>query len=106
MTSQPQGVERQKVVLIVDDIEDNRILLDRALRSSGYETVHASSGREALAIIAERLPATIELTVVALLIAVETLPDIIRTLGNVTMDTLAAATVDAHAGQASADGTE
>lgn len=56
MTSQPQGVERQKVVLIVDDIEDNRILLDRALRSSGYETIHASSGREALAIIAERLP--------------------------------------------------
>lgn len=38
----------------------------------------------------------------ALLIAVETLPDIIRTVGNVTMDTLAAATVDAHAGRGAA----
>ena len=34
----------------------------------------------------------------ALLIAVETLPDIIRTLGNVTMDTAAAAIADNHAG--------
>jgi DNA-binding response OmpR family regulator len=46
----------QKRVLIVDDIEDNRILLDRALRSSGYATVLASSGREALSIISRQRP--------------------------------------------------
>ena len=34
----------------------------------------------------------------ALLIAVEQLPDIVRTLGNVTNDTAAVATVDARAG--------
>jgi proton glutamate symport protein len=34
----------------------------------------------------------------ALLVAVETLPDIIRTLGNVTNDTAAVVTVDEHAG--------
>jgi DNA-binding response OmpR family regulator len=45
-----------KLVLIVDDIEDNRILLERALRSSGYATVQASSGREALSIISRQLP--------------------------------------------------
>lgn len=39
---------RLKLILIVDDIEDNRILLERALRSSGYETISAASGREAL----------------------------------------------------------
>jgi Na+/H+-dicarboxylate symporter len=42
----------------------------------------------------------------ALLIAVETLPDIIRTVGNVTMDTLAAATVDAHAGRSAPAGND
>jgi DNA-binding response OmpR family regulator len=46
----------RKLVLIVDDIEDNRILLDRALRSSGYATVQASSGREALSIISRQVP--------------------------------------------------
>ena len=46
----------QRLVLIVDDTEDNRIVLDRALRTSGYATVQASSGREALAKIAERRP--------------------------------------------------
>lgn len=43
-------------VLIVDDIEENRILLDRVLKSSGYATVHAASGREALAIISTDVP--------------------------------------------------
>lgn len=38
----------------------------------------------------------------ALLVAVETLPDIIRTLGNVTMDTAAVSIVDARAGRAAA----
>jgi DNA-binding response OmpR family regulator len=45
-----------KRVLIVDDIEDNRILLERALRSSGYATQQASSGREALSIISQQVP--------------------------------------------------
>ena len=45
-----------KRVLIVDDIEDNRILLDRALKSSGYFTILASSGREALSIISRQRP--------------------------------------------------
>ncbi|MES2903063.1 MAG: response regulator [Pseudomonadota bacterium] len=46
----------QKLVLIVDDIEDNRNLLDRALKSSGYATVHADSGRAALSIISQQRP--------------------------------------------------
>ncbi|MDQ8757624.1 response regulator [Sphingosinicella sp. LHD-64] len=46
----------QKLILIVDDIEDNRLLLDRGLQSSGYATVMAESGREALSIISKRLP--------------------------------------------------
>lgn len=45
-----------KLVLIVDDIEDNRILLDRALKSSGYATVQADSGRAALSIISQQRP--------------------------------------------------
>lgn len=46
----------QKVALIVDDVEDNRVLLDRALKSSGYATILAESGREALAIISTQVP--------------------------------------------------
>lgn len=47
---------RQKHVLIVDDVEDNRIVLDRALRSCGYATMQARSGREALSMISVRRP--------------------------------------------------
>ena len=50
------GPVSQKVVLIVDDVEDNRVLLDRALRSSGYATVQAESGREALSLISQQAP--------------------------------------------------
>lgn len=46
----------QKIVLIVDDVEDNRVLLDRALKSSGYATMVAESGREALSLISSRRP--------------------------------------------------
>ncbi len=46
----------QKLILVVDDVEDNRVLLDRALRSSGYATVTAESGREALSIISKQVP--------------------------------------------------
>ncbi|MBA2920464.1 response regulator [Sphingomonas sp. MAH-20] len=45
-----------KTVLIVDDVEDNRVLLDRALKSSGYVTIHAASGREALSMISRHMP--------------------------------------------------
>lgn len=45
-----------KLVLIVDDIEENRHLLDRALRSSGYMTVEADSGRAALSAISKQKP--------------------------------------------------
>lgn len=48
-----------RLVLIVDDIEENRILLDRALKSSGYATVHADSGRAALSIISKQQPALV-----------------------------------------------
>lgn len=46
----------QKLVLIVDDVEDNRIVLDRALRSTGYATAQAKSGREALSLISRQRP--------------------------------------------------
>jgi DNA-binding response OmpR family regulator len=46
----------QKLVLIVDDVEDNRVLLDRALKSSGYATVMAESGQQALSLISRRVP--------------------------------------------------
>lgn len=49
-------IRAQKIVLIVDDVEDNRILLQRALRSSGYATVLADSGRAALAMIGIQMP--------------------------------------------------
>jgi two-component system phosphate regulon response regulator PhoB len=41
--------ESRGLVLIVDDERDLRTLLDFNLRQSGYETVHAASGAEALA---------------------------------------------------------
>ena len=52
----PTSIRAQKQVLIVDDVEDNRILLDRALRSGNYGTLHADSGRAALSIISARCP--------------------------------------------------
>jgi DNA-binding response OmpR family regulator len=47
---------QQKTVLIVDDIEDNRVLLERALRSSGYLTVSLDSGKAALAYMSNNTP--------------------------------------------------
>lgn len=56
-TYQPElGRPGQKRVLIVDDIEDNRILLDRGLKSCGYATETCESGREALSIISQKVP--------------------------------------------------
>jgi DNA-binding response OmpR family regulator len=56
MSAMAMPAPEQKLVLIVDDLEDNRILLDRALKSSGYATMQAESGREALSLIASRKP--------------------------------------------------
>jgi DNA-binding response OmpR family regulator len=46
----------QKRVLIVDDVEDNRIVLERGLKSCGYATESCDSGRTALSLISLRLP--------------------------------------------------
>lgn len=56
MSALPMPKPALKLILIVDDIEENRELLERALRSSGYETISAASGREALSIISAQLP--------------------------------------------------
>lgn len=50
------GRAGQRRVLIVDDVEDNRIVLDRGLKSCGYETETCSSGRQALSIISRSVP--------------------------------------------------
>ncbi|MDO7843677.1 response regulator [Sphingomonas immobilis] len=43
-------------VLIVDDIEDNRVLLERILARAGYETESCDSGARALRLIGLRRP--------------------------------------------------
>lgn len=48
--------ETRKTVLIVDDVEDNRVLLERALRSGGYMTVSVESGMAALAWMSSATP--------------------------------------------------
>jgi DNA-binding response OmpR family regulator len=55
MATQPVA-NTLKLILIVDDVEDNRTLLERALRSSGYDTMTAASGREALSLLSTRRP--------------------------------------------------
>ena len=51
-----RGNGTQRSVLVVDDIEDNRVLLERSLRSGGYEVRCASSGAQAIAMMRERKP--------------------------------------------------
>lgn len=56
MTSSDLHPSSQKLILVVDDVEDNRVLLDRALKSSGYATMLAESGREALSLMSLQVP--------------------------------------------------
>lgn len=56
MTAARGPVIGQKLILIVDDLEDNRTLLERALKSSGYGTMSASSGAAALSLISRQAP--------------------------------------------------
>lgn len=46
----------RRTVLIVDDVEDNRVLLERFLASSGYATKSCDSGRKAISIISQSKP--------------------------------------------------
>lgn len=46
----------QRIALIVDDIEDNRVLLERALRTSGYRVVSVECGQAALSYLSNETP--------------------------------------------------
>ncbi|ANC50386.1 hypothetical protein CP97_14700 [Aurantiacibacter atlanticus] len=46
----------QRMVLIVDDIEENRLLLERSLQSAGYRTLSAGDGAGALSILSKARP--------------------------------------------------
>ena len=50
-------------ILIVDDTEDNRLILDGRLRPQGYELLLAADGEEGLAAVREHLPDLILLDV-------------------------------------------
>ena len=56
MSALPAETGASKLILVVDDVEDNRLILDRALRSSGYSTILADGGRRALSIISQQMP--------------------------------------------------
>jgi DNA-binding response OmpR family regulator len=51
-----QQSDSRRTVLVVDDIEDNCVLLQRTLTSGGYLPVVATSGRKALSIISVNKP--------------------------------------------------
>jgi DNA-binding response OmpR family regulator len=55
MTDLEQPVGRRRI-LIVDDIEDNRVLLERGLTSGGYATESADCGQQAIAMITRSKP--------------------------------------------------
>ncbi len=60
--SAPTGTPRE-LVLVVDDVDDNRLLLLALLEQDRYELVEARSGPEALACVARRRPDLILLDV-------------------------------------------
>lgn len=45
------SAERLRTVLIVDDLEANRVLLERSLASAGYRTLSAECGASALSLL-------------------------------------------------------
>jgi DNA-binding response OmpR family regulator len=77
--------DSRRTVLVVDDIEDNCVLLQRALTSGGYLPVVATRGREALSIISVNKPDLVlldwmmpELTGLETLIAIREIYDSVR----------------------------
>lgn len=49
----------KKVVLVVEDFEDNRFMLRRLLEMAGYEVLEATDGEQALAVAEQKRPALI-----------------------------------------------
>jgi CheY-like chemotaxis protein len=47
---------QQRAVLVVDDIEDVRFMLERMFEMNGYRVILAADGVEALEIVKERCP--------------------------------------------------
>ena len=45
-----------KKILVVDDLEQNRMLLNDVLRYFGYEVVEAANGKEGIKVAREELP--------------------------------------------------
>lgn len=48
--------DSRQSVLIVDDLEDNRIVLTRFLISSGFDATSCDSGPAAIALVSQRVP--------------------------------------------------
>jgi CheY-like chemotaxis protein len=49
----------KKVVLVVEDFEDNRFMMRRLLEMAGYEVLEATDGEQALTIAQQEKPALI-----------------------------------------------
>ena len=54
MTDAAQNTQRR--ILIVDDIEDNRFVLDRHLKRAGFATEMCEDGMSAMRMISESMP--------------------------------------------------
>ena len=52
----PAAPPAQKRILVVDDVEDNRIVLDRFLKRAGFATILCPDGMSALKVVAETPP--------------------------------------------------
>ena len=48
--------ERSETILIVDDVELNLLVAERAIKMSGFRTLRASSGKEALEVFGRERP--------------------------------------------------
>lgn len=48
--------DSRQTVLIVDDIEDNRVILERFLVNCGYAATSCESGQAAIALVSEQVP--------------------------------------------------